>query len=105
MARTKQDHRKVGVMVKPDETPQGPSPDDIKRTLRDLLDKCEGGGTFATSGVYTEAPLPGLEMSPYGPIPLPLMERDALEIIDEHEEDGHGRLAYAKAIMQRLIYC
>lgn len=61
-------------------------PDSTKNALYNLLDEMESGGTFATSGVYAKAPLPGLSLTGYGEIPLPLVERDACVIIKKQAE-------------------
>ena len=44
------------------------------------------GGTFATSGIYAEAPLPGLSLTGFGEIPLPLTERDTCAIIKKQAQ-------------------
>ena len=50
--------------------------DDIKHNICEFLDGIESGCSFATFGVFPEAPLPDLFLQGYGPIPLPLAERD-----------------------------
>lgn len=65
--------------------------DDTKNALYNLLDKSESGGTFATSGVYAEAPLPGLSVNGFGEIPLPLIKRDACAIIEKQAAIEKGK--------------
>ena len=55
-------------------------PDHVKGSLNTLLSDIEGAGSFATSHVYTETPLPGLFLKGIGLITLPLVERDAAAI-------------------------
>ena len=63
---------------------------DIKTALCNLLDDFKSGGSFATSGVCSEAPLPDLSLQGFGPIPLPLAERDADAICKERTEGDKG---------------
>ena len=65
--------------------------DDLKNALCKSLDNVEGGGSFATSGFYSEAPLPGLSLEGYGSIPLPLAERDVEAICKERVEGDVGK--------------
>lgn len=69
---------------------KGLDPSEIRNALDDLLYNFESGGTFATAGTYPEAPLPGLSLRGFGPIPLPLTERDAYAIIKQRLEPGKG---------------
>ena len=64
--------------------------DEIKSTLCELLDGIESGCSFATFGIFPEAPLPGLSLQGYGPIPLPLAERDVDAICKEQTEGDDG---------------
>ena len=63
---------------------------DIKSALCNLLEGVESGGSFATFGVCPEAPLPDLSLHGFGPIPLPLAQRDADAICKEPTEDDKG---------------
>ena len=58
----------------------------LKTALSNCLDRLDSGGAFATTGVHTEAPLPDLSLPGFGPIPLPLAERDASAISEERTE-------------------
>lgn len=64
---------------------------DIKTAICNLLNHFESGGSFATSGVCPEAPLPDLSLEGYGPIPLPLAPRDADAICQERTEGEKGK--------------
>ena len=64
---------------------------DIKEALQELLENIESAGSFATSGFYSEAPLPGLSLEGYGPIPVPLAERDVEAICKENIEGDVGK--------------
>ena len=64
--------------------------DDVKLTIGELLDGIESGCSFATFGVFYEAPLPDLFLQGYGPIPLPLAERDVDAICRERTEGDDG---------------
>lgn len=64
---------------------------DIRIALGNLLGDFESGGSFATSGVYSEAPLPDLSLQGYGGIPLPLAQRDAEAICKERTEGELGK--------------
>ncbi len=65
---------------------------EIKTALCNLLDGIESGSSFATSGVYSEAPLPDLHLRGFGTIPLPLTERDADAICNPRTQvDGMAR--------------
>ena len=61
-----------------------------KNAFHNLLDKMESGGTLATSGVYTEAPLLGLSLIEFGDVPMPLTEHDACAIIT-HKAENFGK--------------
>ncbi len=63
----------------------------IKDALCNLLDGIEGGGSFATSGAFAGAPLPDLSLKGYGPIPLPLAQRDTDAICKEHAGGDEGK--------------
>jgi len=63
---------------------------DVKDDLYDLLVDCESSGAFATSGIYTEAPLPALLLSDFGSISLPLAERDAEAIFEQRKRIQNG---------------
>lgn len=62
----------------------------IKEALCGLLDKIESGGSTVTAGVYPEAPLPDLFLRGYGPVPLPLTQRDAEGMCKERTEGDEG---------------
>lgn len=93
--RTKQDARKrqarADVPFKDLKARNTQNARDIKKALHNLLENIESGGSFATSGVYSEAPLPDLVFEGFGSIPLPLVERDADALCKERTEDGKGR--------------
>lgn len=92
--RTKQTHRKSEIAL-PFQNPkmhERKKAHDVKHAICRLLDNFESGGTFATSGVYSEAPLPDLSLQGYGGIPLPLAQRDAEAICKERTEGEHGML-------------
>ncbi len=63
----------------------------MKTALCDLLDGIESGGSCATSGVFSQAPLPDLSLKGYGPIPLPLAQRDADAICKEQAGSDEGK--------------
>ena len=77
MARTKQVERAVSL----DESKPCSFIDarNTKNVLSELLDDIEsgGGGSFVSYGACKQAPLPGLDLQGFGPIPLPLAKRDA----------------------------
>ena len=60
-----------------------------KKALSDLL--IESAGSFPTSGVYSEAPLPDLVLEGFGPIPLPLAERDADALCKKPTKGDEGK--------------
>ena len=64
---------------------------DTKTAPSNLLDSIESGGSFATSGVFSLAPLPDLSLHGFGPIPLPLAQRDGDAICKERTEDDEGK--------------
>lgn len=64
---------------------------DIEIPLCKFLNGIESGGSFATTGVYSQAPLPDLFLQGYGPIPLPLAQRGFDEICEEQTEDHTGK--------------
>ena len=64
--------------------------DEIKHNICDFLDGIESGCSFATFGVYSEAPLPDLFLQGYGPIPLPLTYRDICNICRGRTEGDDG---------------
>ena len=64
--------------------------DDIKHTICEFLDGIDSGCSFATFGVFPEAPLPDLSLQGYGPIPLPLAQRDVDAICKERTEGDDG---------------
>ena len=64
--------------------------DDIKHTICEVLDGIDSGCSFATSGVYPEAPLPDLSLKGYGPLPLPLAKRDVDTICKERTAGDNG---------------
>lgn len=64
---------------------------DTKMVLHNALENIKSGGSFATSGVYSEAPVPDLSLEGFGPIPLPLAERDAEAICKEQIEGDKGK--------------
>ena len=70
-----------------------PAPD-IKTALCNLLNRFESGGSFATGGLYSEAPLPDLFLEGYGSIPLPLVERDVEGICQERMEGENGMFGF-----------
>ena len=71
---------------------------DTKNALYNLLYELESGGTFATSGVYAEAPLPGLSLTGFGEIPLPLAERDACAILKKQAAINQGQYLFSLEI-------
>ena len=58
------------------------TPDTLKRSLEDCLSNVKTVGSFATSGVLTEATLSGLSVHNVGSIGLPLQEGQAKAIVD-----------------------
>ncbi|KAL9067195.1 MAG: hypothetical protein Q9161_007091 [Pseudevernia consocians] len=78
---------------------------DTKNALYNLLYELESGGTFATSGVYAEAPLPGLSLTGFGEIPLPLAERDACAILKKQAAINQGHIPTDKGAVGRLSIC
>ena len=100
--RTKQDLRKQEMrnakLTKPPlQTPKmhnTKTAPDIKTALCNLLNRFEGGGSFATGGLYSEAPLPDLFLEGYGSIPLPLAERDVEGICRERREGEDGMYGF-----------
>ena len=91
--RTKQTGRKAErseLLAKNVITRQTLIVDDIRHNICEFLDGIESGCSFATVGVYSEAPLPDLFLQGYGPIPLPLTERDKCNICKERAEDDDG---------------
>lgn len=64
---------------------------DIKHNICEFLDGIKSGCSFATSGVFFEAPLPDLCLDGYGPIPLPLAHRDFNNICKERREGDAGK--------------
>ena len=65
--------------------------DKIKHTVCELLDGIDSGCSFATFGVYSEAPLPDLSLQGYGAIPLPLTKRD-IDAICKEVDNGTGSM-------------
>lgn len=58
------------------------TPDTLKRSLEDCLNNVKTAGSFATSGVVTEATLSGLSVNNVGSIGLPLQQGQAKAMID-----------------------
>lgn len=81
-------------------TPDAWIVDDIKNNICEFLDGIESGCSFATSGVFSEAPLPDLYLNGYGSIPLPLAHRDVNNICKERTkgDDGKGRVELCMCI-------
>lgn len=53
----------------------------LRESLDEMLEKVQSlGGSFATSGHYSEAPMPGSSIEGIGPVALPLTERDGHEL-------------------------
>ena len=91
--RTKQTGRKAEVSELPSKnviTRETLIVDDIKHNICEFLDGIESGCSFATFGVYSEAPLPDLFLQGYGSIPLPLAERDIGNICEGRPECHDG---------------
>lgn len=63
-------------------------PDHVKDSLNTLLSDIEGAGSFATSHICTEAPLPGLFMKGIGLITLPLVERHTASFYCSYDRAG-----------------
>ena len=63
-----------------------------KDSLDGLLWRMEGGGSFAASGAYSKAPLPDLFLQGFGPVPLPLAQRDAEAICKERTAEDTGEV-------------
>lgn len=72
-------------------TPDAWIVDDVKGKICEFLDGIESGCSFATSGVFAQAPLPDLHLDGYGPIPLPLAHRDVNNICREGREGDDRR--------------
>ena len=92
--RTKKTGRKAEVSELPSKnfiTRETLIVDDIKHTICEILDGIESGCSFATFGAFPEAPLPDLFLQGYGPIPLPLAERDIDNICKERKEGDDGK--------------
>lgn len=89
MPRTK--HTKKDVPL------EGPEPritkdtQDTKSAICNLADDVESEGSFTTSGVYAEAPVPDLFVQGFGPFSLPLAKRDADAICEARTELDEGR--------------
>lgn len=79
-------HARPGVLFKEPKAPEPLSARDVQSALCKLLDNIEGGGSIATSGVYSAAPLPGLFFQGYDPVPLPLAQCDADAICKDWEK-------------------
>ena len=75
--RTKQASREPSVLSSSTSSAETEDARELKTALCTFLDGIESGSSFATSGVYSEAPFPGLYTRGYGAISLPLAEHDA----------------------------
>ena len=65
--------------------------DDIKHNICEYLDGIKTGWSFATFGVFLEAPLPDLYLNGYGSVPLPVAKRDIYTICKTETEGDDGK--------------
>lgn len=76
---------------------------DTKTALYTLLYELESGCTCATSGLYAEAPLPGLLLTGSAEITLPLAERDACAILKKQAAINQGHCSFSIEISHDCV--
>lgn len=64
---------------------------DTARHVEHCLDNVKSAGSFASFGVQSMFPLPGLEIDGLGSLGLPLSERDVMALIERCHKSPFGR--------------